>query len=161
MCGGVGFKIKNIPERQLKKYYSAELLKRFKSRGRIESFFWQKDARLPAKTKTGTELLSWGNKDEEVKLPLTGWAKKESLAQGKWDYLKPEIVDIPVDSGYEKKTWFDLPKGTKGIMVGRQEDKRVYMITKEASEDYKKETGHDREPLGEKKNYISSLVRRK
>lgn len=156
MCGGVGFKVKNIPEGELRKYYSPELVKRFKTGGRIESFFWQKNAVLPVNvnTKKGIQLKLWGNKDESVKLPKTGWAREESLAAGKWDYLHPEPVDLPVDSGYEKKTWFDLPQGTKGILVRREGDERVYMITKEAGEEYKKETGHGREPLGQKKNYM-------
>ena len=153
MCGGVGFKIKNIPEPELKKYYSPEMIKRFKITERIESFFWNNNPVLPVKSKKGIQLLLWGNKDENVKLPKTGWAKEESLKIGKWNYLNPEPVDIPVDSGYEKKTWFEMPKGTKGIVIKRDGNERVYMITKEASAEYMKETGHDREPPGEKKNY--------
>lgn len=153
MCGGAGFKIKNIPEKELNKFYSPELIKRFKTTGRIESFFWQKNAVLPVESKNGEQLVLWGNKDENLKLPKTGWAKEESIKRGKWDYLHPEIVDIPIDQGYEKKTWFDLPKGTKGLVVKKGEDNRVYMITKEASEEYQEQTGHNREPLGEKKNY--------
>lgn len=157
MCGGVGFKIKNIAEDELRKYYSPELIKRFKTADRIESFFWRSNAVLPVTTEHGTELLPWGNKDENVKLPKTGWAKTESLKLGKWNYLKPEMVNIPVDSGYEKKTWFDLPEGTKGIVVKDEGRKSVYMVTKEATEEYRQRTGHDREPLGEKKNYQSEL----
>ncbi len=153
MCGGVGYKTRNIPEEELKKYYSPQLIERFKSSGRVESFFWHKDAVLPVRTKRGIQLKLWGNKDERLKLPKTGWAKEESLKGGRWDYLHPEPVDIPVDSGYEKKTWFDLPEGTKGIVVRHGEEERVYMVTKEASEEYRKETGHGREPLGKKKNY--------
>jgi hypothetical protein len=157
MCGGVGFKIKNIPDKELKKHYSPELIKRFKHKDRVESFFWHKDAVLPIKENGSTRLAHWGNKDEDVHLPKTGWARSESLQEGKWDYLKPEEVDIPIESGYEKKTWFDMPKGAKGVIVRKNSDERVYMITKEASEEYKKETGHGREPLGEKKNYEHEL----
>ncbi len=153
MCGGVGFKIKNIPEHELKKYYSPELIDRFKTSGWVESFFWHEKAVLPVETKDGIQLILWGNKDEEIKLPKTGWAKSESLQIGKWDYLHPETVNILADSGYEKKTWFDLPEGTKGIVVKKNQEARVYMITKEASEEYKKATGHDREPLGKKEKY--------
>jgi len=153
MCGGVGFKIKNIPDKELQKFYSPELIKRFKTTGRIESFFWYKDPILPVKTKKGVQLMLWGNKDENIKLPKTGWAKEESLKEGKWNWLKPEPVDIPVESGYEKKTWFEMPAGTKGVVVKKENNERVYMITKEASDEYKKATGHDREPLGEKRNY--------
>ncbi len=153
MCGGVGFRIKNIPEKELKKHYSPESLRRYKITGEIESYFWQKDAVLPVTGKNGEQLVIWGNKDEEIKLPKTGWAREESLKQGKWDYLQPEMVNIPIDRGYEKKIWFELPKGTKGIIVKSGKENRVYMTTKEAGEEYKNQTGHNREPLGEKKNY--------
>jgi hypothetical protein len=153
MCGGVGYKIKKIPKEELGKYYSSEFIKRFETSGRVESFFWHKNAVLPVQAKDKVQLMLWGNKDEAVKLPKTGWAKEESLQIGKWNYLHPEIVDIPVDSGYEKKVWFDFIHGTKGIVVHKDGQERVYMITKEASLEYRKETGHDREPPGEKSNY--------
>lgn len=150
MCGGVGFKIKNIPEKEFSKYFSQELIKRFKTTGEVESFFWHKDAVLPVKTNAGVQLKIWGNKDEEVKLPKTGWAKIESLKAGKWDHLHPETLDIPIEKGYEKKVWFDTPEGTKGILVRKDNEERVYMITEEANEEYKNKTKHDREPLGRK-----------
>lgn len=160
MCGGVGYKTKNIPEEELKKYYSPELIKRFKTEGKAESFFWHKNAVLPIQSKSGkVQLMLWGNKDKDLKLPPTGWAKEESLKEGKWDYMHPEPVDIPVDSGYEKKTWFDLSEGTKGIVVKRGDEERVYMITREASEEYKKETGHGREPIGKKKNFKREIIK--
>jgi hypothetical protein len=150
MCGGVGFKIKNIEEEELKKYYSPELISRFKDTGRVESFFWHKNAVLPVKIDKGIQLKLWGNKDETIRLPRTGWAKKESLEIGKWDYLHPITVDIPVDCGFEKKVWFDFEDGTKGIVVKKGNEERVYMITKEADEKYKDKTSHDREPIGKK-----------
>lgn len=153
MCGGARFKIKNIPEQELKKYYSPELVKKFKTVGAAESFFWQKNAVLPVKGKNGEQLMLWGNKDKALKLPKTGWAKLESLKAGKWDYLHPKIADLPLDKGYEKKVWFDLPKGAKGIVVEKNKQERVYLLTQAADAEYKKETGHDREPLGEKKNF--------
>lgn len=156
MCGGVGFKTKNISDQELARFYSPELIKRFKTAGRIESFFWNKEPVLPVKTKKGTQLILWGNKDENIKLPKTGWAKNESLKIGKWNYLKPEPVDIPIDSGYEKKTWFDFKDGTKGIVVKKDNNERVYMVTKEADDKYIKETGHNREPIGEKLNFIKN-----
>jgi len=154
MCGGVGYKTKNIPEKELKKYYSPELIKRFKRSGRVETFFWNEKPALPVKTKQGIQLKLWGNKSGDIKLPKTGWARSESLQEGKWDYLHPKLVDIPVESGYEKKTWFEFKDGTKGALVkDKKGEEHVFMITKEASEEYKRETKHDREPPGEKSNY--------
>jgi hypothetical protein len=157
MCGGVGFKTRNIPEAELRKHYSTELIKRFKKTDRIESFFWHKNAVLPVMRDKNIELMVWGNKNKEIKFPPTGWAREESLRDGKWAYLHPEPADIPVDSGYEKKTWFDFKNGTKGVVIERDGKKRVYMITKEASQKYENETGHGREPLGDKNNYEHEL----
>ena len=111
MCGGVGFRVKNIPDEELKKYYSPEYIEKIKKTGRGESFFWLRDAVLPIKVNGKTQLKLWGNKDEDVRLPSTGWARVESLEMGKWDYLSPEEVDIIIESGYEKKVWFDMPNG--------------------------------------------------
>lgn len=153
MCGGVGFSIKNISEAELTRYYSPEILQRLQAEGRAESFFWREPAVLPVKTRNGVQLKIWGNKSKELKLPQTGWAKAESLAAGKWDHLHPEPADIPIDAGYEKKVWFDMPAGTKGIVVKKGGDERIYMITETADEEYLRETGHTRQPLGEKKEY--------
>jgi hypothetical protein len=155
MCGGVAYKIKNVPAAELKKYYSPELIKRFKTEAQAESFFWYKNAVLPIKDKFGkVQLKLWGNKDKDLKLPKTGWARAESLLDGKWNYLKPEEVKILASHGYEKKTCFEFENGTKGIIVKKDGEERVYMITKKADEIYKKETGHDREPLGKKIKYL-------
>lgn len=153
MCGGVGFKIENVPESELKKRYSPDLVKKIKDKGRLEQFYWHKDAVLPVKKGAKTQLIIWGNKDKEVDLPKTGWAKKESLEQGRWDWLKPDAVDLPIDKGYEKKVWFDMPQGSKGIVARdkKGENERVYMITEPASDQYEKETKHDRQPVGRKK----------
>lgn len=158
MCGGVGFKIKNIPEEELRKFYSADQVKRMKKENHAESFFWDKTPVMPVKDENKEKLVEWGNRDEENKLPQTGWAKQESIDKGRWKWLHPKNVDIPAESGYEKKVWFGLPDGLKGLLVNDKEGhERVYMITKEASKKYKDKTGHDREPIGRKENYQKGI----
>lgn len=156
MCGGIRFNLKQVPEAELKKYYSEELIRRFKSTGAVESFFWHKQAVLPVKKKGSdkAQLTLWGNKEGEIKLPKTGWARVESLNEGKWNWLNPEEVDILAEQGYEKKVWFKFQNGTKGVLVkDKQGVEHVYMITKKADEKYRKATGHDREPLGDKGDF--------
>lgn len=154
MCGGVGFKIKNIPKKELLKYYSKEQIRDAKKNGELEVFYWNDNAVLPVADSDGTGLVLWGNKDKNIKLPKTGWARIESLEQGKWDYLSPEQVDIDIMRGYEKKVWFSMADGAKGILVEKDGVKRIYMITKEASKEYEKKTGHLREPIGLKKSLL-------
>lgn len=148
MCGGIGYKIKNIPEAELAKFYTPEEIARFKQTGAVEDFFWRRQPVLPIKTDQGIRLKVWGNKDKNLKLPATGWAREESIMDGKWDYLKPEEVLIGAEKGYEKKVWFDLPQGTPGLLVKRNGEERVYMITKPAGKTYQEKTGHDRQPIG-------------
>lgn len=146
MCGGVAYKIKNISLVELEKTFNGEKLEKINKEGKAQSFFWDKEAVLPVNKKNGISLLPWGNKNPNISLPKTGWARLESLEAHKWDYLEPEFVDIPVFLGFEKNVWFDL-KGAKGVVVRKGNIERVYMITKEASEEHKKLTKHDREPL--------------
>jgi hypothetical protein len=159
MCGGIRFNLKQVSESELKQYYSEDLIERFKSTGEVESFFWHKQAVLPIikKGSDKAQLTLWGNKEANIKLPKTGWARQESLNEGKWNWLKPEEVDILAEQGYEKKVWFKFQNGTKGVLVKDKDGiEHVYMITKEAGEKYKKETGHGREPKGEKSDFTKS-----
>ena len=57
----------------------------------------------------------------------------------------------------KKKTWFNMPRGTKGVVVKRDSKRRVYMIIKDASTEYQEQTGHNREPIWEKENYEHEL----
>ena len=52
-------------------------------------------------------------------------------------------------------------KGTEGLLVEKENDKRVYMITEEASEEYLRTTKYNRMPSGEKKNYIKQMDKNK
>lgn len=160
MCGGVGFKIKNISEEELKKIFINEEIDLFKKRGEAYSFYWDELPVLPVKIKKQIKLICWGNKNESIKFPKTGWAREESIKSGKWNYLNPEIVDVPINQGYEKKIWFDMPSGTKGILTHNSKgEQRVYMITKEADKEYVSETKHNREPLGKKINYRKEAIK--
>ncbi len=82
-------------------------------------------------------------------MPHTGWCRSESLAQGKWKWLKPKVVHVPVHKGFEKKKWFLTPKGIDAVLVEQKGKKRVYILTEPSSSFYAKLTGHDRMPVGE------------
>ena len=53
MCGGVGYQLKNIPKKELQKYFDNEMIGKLEKKGRIESFFWYKDPILPIDSKKG------------------------------------------------------------------------------------------------------------
>lgn len=148
MCGGIGFRSDKISESELSQFYSDEDIKKFKQKGIVYSFFWRKNDPLPYINNDKVNLAIWGNKDKDKKLPQTGWAKLESLEEGKWDYLKPKKITIPASKGHEKSIWFDIEEGITGISVDdKDKRKHIYMLTKPASEKYLKLTKHDREPV--------------
>lgn len=147
MCGGIGYRIDKIPKKELKKYYDDKQIRAFEDKGEFQSFFWSKQPLLPIEEKGQVELKEWGNRDKNIKLPQTGWAKAESINEGKWAYLKPDFVKIVADRGYEKGVWFSLKKeGFQGVKVSRDDLERVYMITKPADEKYLRLTKHNRQP---------------
>lgn len=146
MCGGITYDVEKIPEDELKKFYTIEQIKLFKKNKMISSFFWDKKPILPIKENNNITLFEWGNRDKNIKLPKTGWAKNESIERGKWKYLNPKKVKIPATKGYEKQVWFDLKGDIEGILVEKNDTKRVYMVTKEADINYLKKTKHNRMP---------------
>lgn len=148
MCGGVGFKTRNLSEGELEKFYTPDQIRAVKKAGHAQQFFWNKQAFLPIETKTGVQLKLWGNKDDYLGIPKTAWAKIESIKAGKWDYLHPKPVILAIDAGLEKKLWFDLPEGAKGLMITKDGQDRVYLVTEEASPEYLAKTGHYRQPRG-------------
>jgi len=153
MCGGVVYNLERVPEEDLEKFYSKEQIAYFKKKKMISSFYWDKSPVLPAEIDGQIRLFDWGNRDKNASFPETGWAKNETIEEGKWKWLHPKKVKIPVNRGCEKKVWFDFKNGTNGILVGQDSDKRVYMITEKADKKYLEETNHDRMPMGDKSNF--------
>lgn len=147
MCGGIGFKISQIPKSELMRFYGAEKAEILARKSIIESKFWDSQPVLPVIESGSVKLYDWGNRDKNINLPQTGWAKLESIEAGKWQYLRPERVQILATKGYEKGVWFDIEGNIRGLKVTRDGIKRVYIETKPADAEYQKMTGHDREPI--------------
>lgn len=148
MCGGLAFPIKRIAENELEKWFTPGEFTEIKKKGIATTYFWSKKPFLPIEKDGEVHLVAWGNRDKNIKLPPTGWAKQESIDEGKWFYLHPQEVTIPVVQGVEKKVWFDVPSGAfRGIIVEKDGEPHAYMMTKEASPEYLKLTGHDRQPI--------------
>lgn len=104
---------------------------------------------LPVWRESEFLILPWGNRDDkQSRLPKTGWARTESVEAGKWQYLRPEAVEIPALFGLERGVWFHIPEGLKGILV-HDEARRphVYLLTQSASHYYQVMTRHDRMPV--------------
>ena len=146
MCGGVRFKYDQLLEPMLSEFYTAEQLDLARKTGTVQSVFWQPRPVLPAIVDGDLRLFDWGNRDEALKLPKTGWVRLESLDAGKWNYLKPKAVAIPAFQGVEKKVWFGIDHGIQGFLVHRGDQQRIYMLTLPPTPEYRALTGHDRMP---------------
>lgn len=81
-------------------------------------YFPNPKAMLPVLKKDGSlALIPWGRRsNQHGKLPITGWAKIESIYCRKWESFFPKPVKIPALSFMEKDLednphWYDLQKG--------------------------------------------------
>jgi hypothetical protein len=146
MCGGVRFKYDERLEPTLSTIYTPEQLAQARESGVVQSVFWQPRPVLPAIVDGDLQLFDWGNRDESLKLPKTGWVRIESFQAGKWNYLRPREVIIPAFQGVEKKVWFGIEHGIRGYLVHRGAEQRVYMLTLPPTPEYRQLTGHDRMP---------------
>lgn len=153
MCGGIGYNFDKLPESELRKIYPRDMVDKFKKIGMVKSFYWDKRPVLPVEYDKQVKLFEWGNRDKKIEFPKTGWAKMETIEKGKWNWLHPKKVKIPVNMGYEKGIWFEFKDGTEGIVVEKDGDKRVYMVTKRSDKEYMDKTSHDRMPTGIKMNF--------
>ena len=152
MCAGISFHIDKIDPSELDRFYEPDEFEKQRKGDRLESFIWQHRPFLPVEEDDGVHLYEWGNREPFVKLPKTGWAKLESIQDGRWDWLKPQRVIIPSSMGYERKKWFKTPDGLVGMKVRYHNLTRVYLVTTKADQSFRILTGHDRMPVG-KINY--------
>ena len=157
MCGGVIFPYREEYRDMLAELYPAAELKKFESEGRVRSLYWQKPPPiLPvvpeaddkgAAANADPRLMLWGSRDKDAPFPNTGWARLESIEQGKWRYLKPRPAIIPVSYGVEKGRWFTIQHGIAGLIVERDGEERVFMLTRQATPEYIEATRHERMPV--------------
>jgi hypothetical protein len=146
MCGGVRFTYTEELAPALSQVYTGEQLEQARASGVVQSVFWQARPVLPVVLDGALQLFDWGNREDTLKLPKTGWVRAESLEAGKWDYLRPQEVLIPAIQGVEKKVWFGIEHGIRGYLVRRGPVERVYMLTLPPTPEYLALTGHDRMP---------------
>jgi hypothetical protein len=158
MCGGVRFTYEPALEPALAEIYPAERLEQFRTTGQVETVFWQARPVLPALLDGELRLFDWGNREETLRLPKTGWVRAESLAEGKWAYLKPREVVIPALAGVEKKVWFEIEHGIRAFLVRRGDAERVYMLTLPPTPEYRELTGHDRMPALIDQEHVAQLT---
>ena len=146
MCGAVAIKYDAAMKEDLAKFFSPKEIARFEKNGEIIFAYWDKRPMLPVRKGNEICFLDWGNRDDKLPLPKTGWARLESLFEKKWDRFKPKVVLISAVRGCEKKVWFELTADIKAVLVQKDGIERVYMITEAATPEFKDLTKHERMP---------------
>ncbi|TAK76888.1 MAG: hypothetical protein EPO11_03490 [Gammaproteobacteria bacterium] len=101
-------------------------------------YFSGRKAMLPVQSRYGElQLVTWGRRQqEESEMPLGGWARLDSIHNGKWDHYLPKPVRLPIEKfmkmDYEGRThWYEVVKGQwiQGLLAREGEEYRVYIVT--------------------------------
>lgn len=105
----------------------------------VLQYFPNPQATLPVRTRESVILLPWGKRKEQSgSLPNGGWARLESIHEGKWEKYSPISVKLPIGRFMEKDSdkkshWFDVDNGEwiQGLVARAGEEVRVYVVTVE------------------------------
>lgn len=121
MCGGV------------------EVAGRYTNTGKpVRVYFPNPKAALPVLQADGSvEWITWGRRREQPgHLPVTGWARDDSITAGKWARYHPQPVQVVAKRFMEKDEakqshWFDLAESQtiKALLMELGEERRVYVVT--------------------------------
>lgn len=117
-------------------------------------YFPSPKAALPVLKKDGDiEWVIWGKRKEEdaPQFPNGGWARLDSIHEGKWQRYQPKPVLLPIQSFMEKdhdkhSHWFDLKPDEllQGLLTIQNDQPRVYVVTTDTPAEYS--YIHDRWP---------------
>lgn len=129
-------------------------------------YFPSPKAALPVLKRDGdVEWVAWGKRKEEPAECFVngGWARLDSIKQGKWKRFHPQPVILPVQSFMEKdhdrkSHWIDVPEGQaiQGLVAHVDDQIRLYVVTMDTPEEY--QWVHDRWPrLVENKTKLEIL----
>lgn len=104
----------------------------------VTTYFPNPKAALPVLRRDGgRELLPWGRRNEQPgALPPGGWARLDSIKQGRWDRYHPRPVRLEVGEFMEKdhaghSRWYPLEPGEwlQGLVATQDDEQRVYVVT--------------------------------
>jgi len=117
-------------------------------------YFPSPKAALPVLKRDGEiTWVTWGRRKEEPDHVFApgGWARMDSIKEGKWQRFHPRPVLLPVQSFMEKdherqSHWVDVPPGQvmQGLLATRDDQTRVYVVTTDTPAEY--HWIHDRWP---------------
>ena len=117
-------------------------------------YFPSPKAALPVKKEDGTvEWVKWGRRKEEPAKGFIqgGWARIDSIRQGKWECMNPIPAVLAVHAFMEKDAdknshWIAVPEGkaVQGLLATLNDETRLYVVTEDTPPEYA--WVHDRWP---------------
>lgn len=130
-------------------------------------YFPSPKAALPVTKKSGEiEWVTWGKRKEENApyFPNGGWARLDSIKEGKWQRFHPTPVLLPVNSFMEKdhekvSHWFDMKphEVIQGLLTVHDDIARVYVVTTDTPAEFS--FIHDRWPrIIQRNNQAESII---
>lgn len=130
-------------------------------------YFPSPKAALPVIKKSGEiEWVTWGKRKEENApyFPNGGWARLDSIKEGKWQRFHPTPVLLPVNAFMEKdhekvSHWFDLKSDEviQGLLTVHEDVARVYVVTTDTPQEFS--FIHDRWPrVIQRNNQAESII---
>lgn len=147
MCGGIKY-----TDKQLKTW---------------TVYFPSPKAALPVIKKDGEiEWVTWGKRKEETVpyFPNGGWARLDSIKEGKWQRFHPIPVLLPLNAFMEKdhdkvSHWFNMKPDEviQGLLTVHDDAARVYVVTTDTPPEYS--YIHDRWPrVIQRSNQVESII---
>lgn len=111
----------------------------FLYQGKLQTVYFAKsNAMLPIKLLNGEiRLVRWGRRQHENRdMPLGGWARLESIHNGKWNRYLPKSVKLPIEkfmkTDFEGHVhWYEVIKGQwiQGLLAQEENEYCVYIVT--------------------------------
>lgn len=149
MCTGIALDRCEVPDALIEAYDITTTVRGPEATPEVQFRYQDKTPRLPVHLDGQLQLVPWGNRDDKrSRLPRTGWARIESIEEGRWQWLRPIKVAIPASYGLEKGVWYAIFEGMEGVLVyDEQKRPHVYMLTQPASHYYQVMTRHERMPI--------------
>ena len=104
----------------------------------VNVYFPNPRATLPVLTKQGQwVMLPWGRRKTQTgNLPMGGWARLESIHQGRWNQYFAKPIKLVASAFMEKDIegvshWYPVIQGQylQGLLARYDNERRVYVVT--------------------------------
>jgi hypothetical protein len=138
MLSGVSLALSEVP---LEIIAQNNLAKRIRERGgerEVEFLFRDAPRLLPVWCEGRLHVVTWGNRRGESRiLPYTCWTHLATVESSGWAAFQTKAVIIPASLGLDKKVWFRIHQGVRGLLAKDERGvPRVYVVCEPSTRYY-------------------------